>query len=553
MPQSSPAQTNGTGSAIACFDAGSIAALVGAGECNVSAAGMTNNFFPLGQQFYSVASGTSHATPAVAGACALLRQYFINNGWMPPSPAMTKACLMNSARYLNGAGANDTLWSRSQGMGGLDLGRAFDGAPRILHDQVSAEKFTETGQTRTFTGTITNSSLPFRVTLAWTDAPGSPNAARELVNDLDLSVTIGGVTYLGNVFSGAISVAGGAADSLNNVESVFLPAGITGSFIITVKASNLTADGVPDENPSVDQDFALVVYNATETWVPVVQLDSTALLAENCSPANTVVDPGETVTVAFGLRNVGTSDTSNLVATLLQTNGVALPSTPQTYGTLLAGGTTVTQAYSFTAGGWCGTTLVPVLQLQDGPIDLGNIETSFRLGNVILSTNANSNSNNIQIPHFGSAGPASPYPSEISLSGITDVVTKVTVTLAGLSHGAASDLDVLLVGPPDTNGFRTNVMLMSNCSETSMSNLTLGFDDAAATMLPDSGSIASGTYQPSGYYAGLESLPSPLRTRRLEPPCPCLTDATRMEPGRCMWTTLRSGTPATWPGAGSSR
>src|SRR5581483_9556421 len=67
-------------------------------------------FFPPGQQFYDVSDGTSHSAPAVAGGCALLRQYFINQGWTPPSPAMTKAFLMNCARYMTGSTANDTLW-----------------------------------------------------------------------------------------------------------------------------------------------------------------------------------------------------------------------------------------------------------------------------------------------------------------------------------------------------------------------------------------------------------------------------------------------------------
>ena len=58
-----------------------------------------------------------------------MRQYFINQGWTAPSPAMTKAWLINSARYLSGPGADDTLWSASQGMGEMDLGTAFDGAP----------------------------------------------------------------------------------------------------------------------------------------------------------------------------------------------------------------------------------------------------------------------------------------------------------------------------------------------------------------------------------------------------------------------------------------
>ena len=79
-------------------------------------------FFPAGQQFYSASSGTSQATPAVTGGCALVRQYFINNFTNPPSPAMTKAYLMNSARYMTGATASGTLWSDAQGMGEMNLG-----------------------------------------------------------------------------------------------------------------------------------------------------------------------------------------------------------------------------------------------------------------------------------------------------------------------------------------------------------------------------------------------------------------------------------------------
>src|SRR5262249_26943766 len=142
-------------------------------------------------QFYTVSSGTSHSSPAVAGACALLRQYFINQSLTPPSPAMTKAYLMNSTRYVTGLDANDTLPSNNQGMGDLNLGMAFDGVTRTLRDQLTGDKFTGSGQTTTFSGTISDSTKPFRVTLAWTDAPGS-TVGPALNNDLDLTVSIGG-------------------------------------------------------------------------------------------------------------------------------------------------------------------------------------------------------------------------------------------------------------------------------------------------------------------------------------------------------------------------
>ena len=252
-PPPSPA---GDGLAISTFTSSGVCALLGSG-----AAGNTNNFFPLGQEFYTVSSGTSHSTPAVSGACALLRQFFINNTNTPPSPAMSKAFLMNSARYLNGTGANDTLWSDNQGMGELNLGTAFDGAQRILRDQLAIEKFTAAGQSRTYAGIVPDATKPFRVTLAWTDAPGSTSASKELVNDLNLTVTAGTNFYKGNVFNGAYSTNGGAADSLNNVESVFLPEGNATNFTVTITAANISADAITNGGSVPEQDYALVIYN----------------------------------------------------------------------------------------------------------------------------------------------------------------------------------------------------------------------------------------------------------------------------------------------------
>ena len=437
---SPPPSSSGKGSALSCFNALGVCALPGSGK-----AGSLSNYFPVGQQFYTVSSGTSHSTPAVSGACALLRQYFINNSQTPPSPAMTKAFLLNSARYMTGASANDTLWSASQGMGELNLGAAFDGAPRVLRDQLAADKFTATGQTRTFTGTVTDPTKPFRVTLAWTDAPGS-TTGNAFNNDLDLTVNIGGSTYLGNMFSGAYSTIGGTADAKNNVESVFLPTNTTGSFTVTITAANLNSDGITNGGSVLEQDFALVIYNAAQAVVPVIAMSST-LVTEGCYPTNGVIDPGETVTVNFALKNVGTANTTNLVATLLAANGVTSPSAPQTYGALAAGGAAVSRPFTFTASGSCGGTIAATFQLQDGAANLGNIGQNFSLGVFVPSTAQSTNSAQIKIPATGTIGVASPYPSTISLSGISGTVGKVTVTLYKLTHTYPSDIDFMLVGP----------------------------------------------------------------------------------------------------------
>jgi hypothetical protein len=219
---------------------------------------------------------------------------------------------------------------------------------------------------------------PFRVSLGWTDAPGitSGNAYN---NDLDLTVTVGGNTYKGNVFNSQYSVTGGSADPRNNLESVFLPPGLSGNFVVTVTAANINSDGVPNEAPSLDQDFALVIYNGTEALAPVISTETATIVSETCT--NAAIDPNETVTLNFALKNVGLADTVNLVATLVETGGIINASSPQTYGALTAGGGSVSRSFTFTVTNPCGSSVNCTLQLQDST-NLGAVTFSIPLGAV---------------------------------------------------------------------------------------------------------------------------------------------------------------------------
>lgn len=81
----------------------------------------------------------------------------------------------------------------------------------------------------------------FRVTLVWTDYPGSTTASVQLVNDLDLTVTgPGGGTIGGN----------GVTDRRNNVEEVWVENAAAGIYTVRVNAHNI---------PRGPQPFALVV------------------------------------------------------------------------------------------------------------------------------------------------------------------------------------------------------------------------------------------------------------------------------------------------------
>ncbi len=294
-----------------------------------------NPFYPETTQWTTISNGTSFACPAVAGGAALVQQQFLNNpnylrdsrapGSTAASAALTKAYLVNSARYLTGNGGNDTLPSVAQGFGAMNLGTAFDGTPRTVRDQVADDTFTGSGQSRTFNLTVADATKPLRVTLAWTDPPGS-TVGNAYVNDLDLTVTVGGNTYLGNVFSGANSTTGGAADFRNNLENVFLPAGLpVGTPVtVTVTATNIAGNGVPGNADALDQDFALVATNATD--LPLqnanvgLTVTGTQLVPSACSPGY-----AEEVVLNATLTNVGATPLSGLtfeVVELREANGV---------------------------------------------------------------------------------------------------------------------------------------------------------------------------------------------------------------------------------------
>lgn len=135
-----------------------------------------------------------------------------------------------------------------------------DRGPKVFFDE--GGPFTASAQQFQTDVVPWNSSLPLRVTLAWTDAPGAAGANPALVNDLDLEVTevATGNVYKGNVFANGLSVTGGAFDSVNNVECVYVP-NPTGTYTVRVVASSVTANARPPYDMVPWQDFALVVDN----------------------------------------------------------------------------------------------------------------------------------------------------------------------------------------------------------------------------------------------------------------------------------------------------
>ena len=109
------------------------------------------------------------------------------------------------------------------------------------------------------------------------------------------------------------------------------------------------------------------------------------------------------------------------------------------------------------------------------------------------ATFSNSAPITIQDPNTTGSLPsqASPYPSPITVSGITGKVTKVQVTLNNLTSSFPFDDDVLLVAP----GGQRVVLMSGTGGSTPVSNVSLTFDDAAAQGL--STPLTTGTYRPT--------------------------------------------------------
>ena len=214
-----------------------------------------------------------------------------------------------------------------------------------------------------------------------------------------------------------------------------------------------------------------------------------AITAETIT--NNVIDPGETVTVLLALRNAGLVDANNVTASLVYANGVTNGSAQtQNYGALIAGGNSAARPFTFTALGTNGTRITATLLVTNNGVFLGPVAFDFVLGSqTIPFLNAN-------VITINDNAAASPYPSTITVSGVSGPVNKLTVTLRNLSHTEPDDLDILLVGP---NG--AAVMLMSDAGGSpTINNVTITFDDAAAAIIPDASLITNGTYRCANYF-----------------------------------------------------
>ena len=219
-----------------------------------------------GSCVYQFIAGTSFSSPVIAGAGALVHQYFEEGRYGGPTPvtdpsaALMRAMLINGGHRLTGANLGDTTYPNiHQGWGEPNLSNVLDfgTGTRILYveDIASAGGFANAASAaHDYTVNVTTATEALKINLSWTDEPGTVGTGKKLINDLHLTVTSPtGAVFLGNVFNGLAgeSQSGGLADTLNTTEGVIRLIPELGAWQINVDPF--------EGNFSVNQGYALVV------------------------------------------------------------------------------------------------------------------------------------------------------------------------------------------------------------------------------------------------------------------------------------------------------
>ncbi len=155
--------------------------------------------------------------------------------------------------------------------------------------------------------------------------------------------------------------------------------------------------------------------------------------------------------------------------------------------------TTFTVTFSASAPGLRSAALqVASNDADENPFDIA-------LRGLVSAEQGFTSTNGIAIPNSGTAAP---YPSIIEVSGVTGAVTALRVKLNAVTHTYGDDIDAFLVAPDG----QVCALMSDAGGGSSLSAIDLVFDDLAATKIPDSSPIATGSYRPANWSPG-EALP----------------------------------------------
>jgi len=225
--------------------------------------------------YYTEFSGTSAATPVVAGLGGLFFQMWADNiyGNSPVGPnvfakrphaATAKAIMINTANQYSFASQGEDLDRFHQGWGLPSVQNILDRAAlTFIVDESSVLQELERDE---YLFRVSAGQPELKVTMVYMDRAGTTASTIHRINDVNLRVIApDGTEYWGNngLVDGNYSVAGGQCDTLNTVENVFIQSPMAGDWEIYVYADEVIQD-VHAETPQVDQDYALVAWGGQQ-------------------------------------------------------------------------------------------------------------------------------------------------------------------------------------------------------------------------------------------------------------------------------------------------
>jgi hypothetical protein len=218
------------------MDDGRLVPVVSAPGCQTVGNKGIRSTSSLSDTAYAIYCGTSMASPTVSGIVALMLQDYrtITGTTLNPAPSMVRAMLAHSAQDLGNVGPDYQF-----GYGAVRATNAID----LLR---SREYFTDsvsTGAATDYAIRVVPGQSEIRITLAWDDAPATPNAQATLVNDLDLMLRgpDGRVYYPWtlNPQSPASPASRNSANKLDNIEQVLVANPAAGVWTVQVRGANV--------------------------------------------------------------------------------------------------------------------------------------------------------------------------------------------------------------------------------------------------------------------------------------------------------------------------
>nr|WP_255532173.1 S8 family serine peptidase [Pontibacter sp. BT310] len=236
--------------------------------------------------------GTSEAAAVVSGVALLVQQAYKEMHGGLPTAALVKAALINSA---DDAGRPEVDFET--GFGNTD---AFGAIKTIQENRFIVGEVTNKA-TQQHTISVPAGTQKLKVTLVWHEVEGSPEAAKALINDLDLTLTtVNGAVLKPWVLSSfphpdSLQLpAKRREDHLNNVEQVTIDLPAAGTYQVKVFGYDV---------PQGPQNYSLVYeFETGPEWVyPTIGVNLQAASVNRLRWKSTL--PGEKGKLEYKLQN----------------------------------------------------------------------------------------------------------------------------------------------------------------------------------------------------------------------------------------------------------